>query len=34
MGIIESEIRKKRRHRPIRKLISEAGEAMQQIKPF
>ncbi|MEM2100516.1 MAG: DUF4011 domain-containing protein, partial [Thermoproteota archaeon] len=33
MRIIENELRKKRRHKPIRKLIEEAGEALQQIKP-
>ncbi|GIW86817.1 MAG: hypothetical protein KatS3mg108_1141 [Isosphaeraceae bacterium] len=33
VGIIQGEIRKKRRHLPLRKLLSEAGHAMQAIKP-
>jgi Protein of unknown function (DUF4011)/AAA domain len=33
MGIIRAEIEKKRRHRAIRKLISDAGPAMQRLKP-
>jgi hypothetical protein len=34
MGIIRAEINKKRGHRPIRKLISDAGSAAQQLKPI
>jgi very-short-patch-repair endonuclease len=33
MGIIRAEIEKKRGHRAIRKLISEAGPAVQRLKP-
>ena len=33
MDIIRREINKKRRHLPIRRLITEAGHAIQQIKP-
>lgn len=33
MAIIRKEINRKRRHLPIRKLISQAGRAIQQIKP-
>src|SRR5262245_35079283 len=33
MGIIRAEIEKKRRHRAIRKLISDAGSAIQRLKP-
>lgn len=33
MSIIEREITKKRRHLPIRKLVEEAGTALQLIKP-
>lgn len=33
VGIIRGEIRKKRRHKPIRRLLSEAGHAVQAIKP-
>ncbi len=34
LGIIQKEINKKRRHFPIRKLIKEAGRAVQAIKPL
>ncbi|MGA8698313.1 MAG: DUF4011 domain-containing protein, partial [Xanthobacteraceae bacterium] len=34
MGIIRGEINKKRGHRPIRKLMSDAGSAIQQLKPI
>jgi Protein of unknown function (DUF4011)/AAA domain len=34
MGIIRAEINKKRGHRPVRKLISNAGLAVQQLKPI
>ena len=34
MGIIRAEINKKRGHRPIRKLVSDAGSAVQQLKPI
>ena len=34
MGIIRAEIEKKRGHRPIRKLMSDAGTAVQQLKPI
>jgi very-short-patch-repair endonuclease len=34
MGIIRAEIEKKRGHRPIRKLMSDAGMAVQQLKPI
>jgi very-short-patch-repair endonuclease len=33
MGIIRGEIGKRRAHKPIRKLMTEAGTAIQQIKP-
>lgn len=33
MGVIRSEIGKKRAHKPIRRLVSEAGPAIQQLKP-
>ena len=33
MAIIRREINKKRRHLPIRQLIAQAGQAIQQIKP-
>lgn len=33
VGIIRHEMNKKRRHMPMRKLIQQAGRAMQQIKP-
>src|SRR5262249_44910165 len=33
MGIIRAEIEKKRRHRAIRKLISDAASAIQRLKP-
>lgn len=33
MAIINTELNKKRRHKPIRQLIAEAGRAIQQIKP-
>lgn len=33
MGVIQSEIGKKSRHKAIRKLMSEAGETIQKIKP-
>ncbi len=33
MGLLRREIAKKRRHLPIRRLLSEAGRAVQQIKP-
>lgn len=33
MGIIRNEINKKRRHLPLRKLIRQAGRAIQEIKP-
>lgn len=33
MAIIRREMNKKRRHLPIRKLISQAGRAIQQVKP-
>ena len=33
VGIIRGEIRKKRRHRTLRKLLREAGKAIQAIKP-
>jgi very-short-patch-repair endonuclease len=33
MGIIKAEIEKKRRHRAIRKLVSDAGSAIQRLKP-
>ncbi len=33
IGVIRREIQKKRRHLPLRKLLSEAGRAMQAIKP-
>ena len=34
MGIIRSEIEKKRGHRAIRKLMSDAGTAVQRLKPI
>lgn len=34
MGVLAQEFKKKRRHRPIRKLMSEAGTAIQAIKPI
>jgi very-short-patch-repair endonuclease len=33
VGIIRGEIRKKRRHKPIRRLLTDAGHAVQAIKP-
>ena len=33
LGLLRREINKKRRHLPIRKLLKEAGQAIQQIKP-
>jgi very-short-patch-repair endonuclease len=33
MGILRHEMNKKRRHKPIRRLIQEAGRVIQQIKP-
>lgn len=33
MGVIRREIEKKRRHLPLRKLMNEAGAAIQKIKP-
>lgn len=33
MGLVRAEIGKKRGHKPIRKLMSEAGSVIQQIKP-
>ena len=33
MGVLRHEMNKKRRHKPIRKLIAEAGGAIQRIKP-
>jgi very-short-patch-repair endonuclease len=32
-GVLEAEIRKKRRHMPLRRLFEEAGEVVQAIKP-
>ena len=34
MGIIRAEIEKKRKHRSIRKLMTDAGSAIQQLKPI
>jgi hypothetical protein len=34
MGVIRAEINKKRGHRPIRRLMTDAGLAMQQLKPI
>ena len=34
MGVIRGEIEKKRKHRPIRKLMSVAGSAIQHLKPI
>ena len=34
MGIIRGEIEKKRKHRPIRRLIMDAGSAVQALKPI
>ncbi|MBV1697678.1 MAG: DUF3320 domain-containing protein, partial [Hyphomicrobiales bacterium] len=34
MGIVRAEIEKKRGHRPIRKLMSDAGSAVQHLKPI
>jgi very-short-patch-repair endonuclease len=34
MGVIRAEINKKRGHRPIRRLMSDAGSAIQQLKPI
>jgi very-short-patch-repair endonuclease len=34
MGVIRGEINKKRGHRPIRKLMTDAGSAIQQLKPI
>lgn len=34
MAIIRKEMNKRRRHLPIRKLVSQAGRAIQQIKPI
>ena len=33
IGIVRKEIKKKRRHMPVRKLLSKAGHAIQAIKP-
>ena len=33
MGVIRGELGKQRRHKPIRKLLDEAGEAVQRLKP-
>ena len=33
VGIVRKEIKKKRRHMPVRKLLSKAGHAIQAIKP-
>ena len=33
MAVIRTELNKKRKHKPIRKLIDEAGRAIQQLKP-
>lgn len=33
MGVIRKEMNKKRRHMPLRKLVRQAGRAIQQIKP-
>ena len=33
MGVIRAEIGKKRRHLPIRKLMEQAGSAVQRLKP-
>lgn len=33
MGVIRGETGKRRNHRPIRKLVEDAGDALQQIKP-
>jgi very-short-patch-repair endonuclease len=33
MGIVRGELGKQRKHKPIRKLMEEAGEAIQRIKP-
>ena len=33
LGIIQSEIHKKRRHKPIRKLIEQGGNVIQKLKP-
>jgi very-short-patch-repair endonuclease len=33
MGIVRSEIGKKRAHKPIRRLVAEAGAVIQQLKP-
>ncbi len=33
LGIVQAEIRKKRRHMPLRRLLSTAGEVIQAIKP-
>ena len=33
MGVIRSEIARRRRHKPVRKLIEQAGTAMQRLKP-
>ena len=34
MGVVRREISKKQRHKPLRKLLKEAGHAIQQIKPI
>jgi very-short-patch-repair endonuclease len=34
MGVIRAEINKRRGHRPIRKLMTDAGSAVQQLKPI
>jgi superfamily I DNA and/or RNA helicase len=34
MGIIRAEINKHRGHRPIRRLVTDAGAAIQQLKPI
>jgi len=33
LGIVQAEIRKKRRHMPLRRLLNSAGEVIQAIKP-
>jgi len=34
MGVIRAEINKKRGHRPLRRLMTDAGSAIQQLKPI
>ena len=34
MGVLAQEFNKKRRHRPVRRLMAEAGDAIQAIKPI